>query len=105
MREISSSVMVEITAGETASFKVARSTQVQVQCGAVWLSRSLDAGDYFLFDGDVLTLRRGERLWLSADGVPAARLAFQVARAPVEHGLMGWAARARSVWQRNACTV
>jgi hypothetical protein len=106
MREISSSVAIEIGAGETASFKVARSTQVTVQCGVVWLSRSLDNVDYFLFSGDVLKLRRGERLWLSAEGVPSARLSFQVAPQPAAQGMAAWArARARSLWQRNVCTV
>lgn len=52
MREISSSITFEIQAGETVPMKVVRSTRLSV-CGApVWVARSNDVRDYFLFPGD-----------------------------------------------------
>ncbi|SDF78700.1 DUF2917 domain-containing protein [Paraburkholderia phenazinium] len=84
MREISSSVTFEIKAGETVPMKIARSTRLKVNCGAVWVTRSDDTEDYWLESGHTLRLRRGERLWLSVEGGPEAQVAFAVpARADV----------------------
>ncbi|MEW6343281.1 MAG: DUF2917 domain-containing protein [Paraburkholderia sp.] len=84
MREISSSITFEIRAGETVPMNIARSTRLTVSCGAVWVTRSDDTEDYWLEPGHTLRLRRGERLWLSVEGGPEARVAFAVpARAHV----------------------
>ncbi|MGU7781320.1 DUF2917 domain-containing protein [Burkholderia sp. PU8-34] len=87
MQEISSSVTFEIPPGETVPMKVQRSTRLTVQCGPVWATRSNDVDDYFLVDGETLKLRRGERLWLSAEGGQSACVAFSVARPPKEVAL------------------
>ncbi|RQR63665.1 DUF2917 domain-containing protein [Burkholderia sp. Bp9126] len=84
MQEISSSITFEIPPGETVPMKVQRSTRLTVQCGPVWATRSNDVDDYFLADGETLKLRRGERLWLSAEGGQSACVAFSVARPPKE---------------------
>ena len=78
MQEISSSVTFEIPSGETVPMKVQRSTRLTIYCGPVWATRSNDVDDYFLEPGETLHLRRGERLWLSAEGGQGARVAFLV---------------------------
>lgn len=84
MREISSSITFEIKSGETVPMKVARSTRLAVSGGAIWVTRSDDTEDYWLQPGHTLRLRRGERLWLSVESAPQARVAFAVpARADV----------------------
>ncbi len=95
MQEISSSITFELQPGETVPMKVARSTRLTVQCGPVWATRSNDIDDYFLMAGETLRLRRGERLWLSAEGGDSACVAFSVARPPKELAL-GSLARLRA---------
>jgi len=76
MREISSDITFEVLADQVASVRVARSTWLTVQCGAVWLTRSDDTADYWLEPGHTLRLRRGERLWIGAEGGRPAWVAF-----------------------------
>lgn len=76
MREISSDITFEVLADQVASVRVARSTRLKVQCGAVWLTRSDDTADYWLEPGNTLRLRRGERLWIGAEGGKPAWVAF-----------------------------
>ncbi|MEX3956490.1 DUF2917 domain-containing protein [Trinickia sp. EG282A] len=76
MREISSSVTFEIERGETIPVMIAHSTRLNVEGASVWVSRSNDVEDYWVLPGSSLTLRRGERLWLSVDGDGPARVAF-----------------------------
>ncbi|WP_144111128.1 DUF2917 domain-containing protein [Paraburkholderia sp. BCC1886] len=78
MREIFSSIAFEIRSGETIPMMVARSTKLVVRGGAVWVTRSDDIEDYWLQPGHVLRLRRGERLWLSAEGASPAKVSFTV---------------------------
>lgn len=89
MQEISSSITFEIPPGETVPMRVQRSTRLVVQCGPVWATRSNDVDDYFLADGETLKLRRGERLWLSAEGREGACVAFSVSLPPREVALGG----------------
>lgn len=93
MREISSNITFEIHAGETVPMKVVNSTRLTVHGGPVWVTRSDDVEDYWLEPGHTLRLRRGERLWLSVEGAPAARVAFAIPARPSER-LIDWAARA-----------
>ncbi|WP_321806797.1 DUF2917 domain-containing protein [Burkholderia sp. BCC1993] len=95
MQEISSSITFEIPAGETVPMRVQRSTRLTVQCGPVWATRSNDVEDYFLVDGETLRLRRGERLWLSAEGRQGAQVAFSVSR-PAGEVARGALARLRN---------
>ena len=76
MRQISSSITFEIAPGETLSMMVAHSTRLSIQGAPVWVTRSNDVEDYWLTPGRSLRLRPGERLWLSAEGGEAARVAF-----------------------------
>ena len=92
MREISSSIAFEIRNGETLSMKVARSTKMVVHGGAIWVTRSDDTEDYWLQPGNTLRLRRGERLWLSAEGTTHAKVAFSVPTRCDERAL-NWLAR------------
>jgi len=91
MREIYSDVTFEVPAGEVASVRVARSTKLVVREGVVWATRSDDTADYWLEAGHALQLRRGERLWLGAEG-DAARIAFEM---PARAGqrVLGWVGR------------
>jgi Protein of unknown function (DUF2917) len=92
MREISSSIAFEIRNGETIPMKVARSTKLVVRGGPVWVTRSDDIEDYWLEPGHTLHLRRGERLWLSAEGAGQARVIFSVPTRCDERAL-NWLAR------------
>jgi hypothetical protein len=91
MQEISSSITFEIQPGETVPMKVTRSTRLTVHGGPVWATRSNDVDDYFLAPGDTLRLRRGERLWLSAEGRDSACVAFSVSRPAKEAARTGFA--------------
>ncbi|HEY3599694.1 MAG TPA: DUF2917 domain-containing protein [Paraburkholderia sp.] len=92
MREIFSSVTFEISAGETVSMRVARSTRLTAQGGAIWVTRSDDVDDYWLEPGKTMRLRRGERLWLSVERGSQARVAFFVPTRADEKAL-NWFAR------------
>ena len=88
--------------------RVQRSTRLTVQCGPVWATRSNDVEDYFLVDGDTLKLRRGERLWLSAESGHGAHVAFSVSRPPAEVALSGLARlrnRVSALLHDGWCTV
>lgn len=106
MRQISSSVTFEIAPGETIPMMIAHSTRLSVHGAPVWVTRSNDVEDYWLAPGRSLRLRRGERLWLSAEGQRTACVAF-VAPLPVRsrftdvfQALSGWwAARFGGGWR------
>jgi hypothetical protein len=106
MQEISSSITFEINPGETVPMMVMKSTRLTVQGASMWVTRSNDTEDYWLEPGDCLRLRRGERLWLSAEGPRPASVAFWVAPR-AKDGLRDWLAgvgsrlglRMRSGWR------
>ncbi|MGN6650215.1 DUF2917 domain-containing protein [Trinickia sp.] len=96
MRQISSSITFEIAPGELLPMMVAHSTRLSVHGAPVWVTRSNDVEDYWLAPGHSLRLRPGERLWLSAEGANAARVAFV---APLSRtAMMTDVARALSDW-------
>jgi DUF2917 family protein len=97
MREISSSIAFEIRNGELLPLKVARSTKLTVRGGAIWVTRSDDTEDYWLQPGHTLRLRRGERLWLSAEGATHAKITFSVPTRCDERAL-NWLARIGERW-------
>ncbi|MCC8392122.1 DUF2917 domain-containing protein [Paraburkholderia sp. MMS20-SJTR3] len=97
MREISSSIAYEVGTGETLPLKVARSTKLTVRGGTVWLTRSDDIHDYWLQPGNTVHLRRGERLWLSAEGEHFAKVTFSVPTRYDERAL-NWLARLGERW-------
>lgn len=106
MREISSDVTFEVPADQVASVRVARSTRLTVHHGAVWITRSDDTADYWLEPGHTLRLRRGERLWIGAEGGQPAWVAFALpvsVREQVVDALMRAAVRvgvrARDGWR------
>ena len=101
MREIYSSIAFDIRSGETVPMRVTRSTRLKVSGGAVWVTRSDDTSDYWLSPGHTLRLRRGERLWLSVEGAPRARVAFSVPTRVNERALH-WLAR---VGERLVCRL
>jgi hypothetical protein len=90
MQEISSSITFEIQPSEIVPMIVSKSSRLTVQGACMWVTRSNDVEDYWLQPGDCLRLRRGERLWLSAEGAQVACLVFSVAppaKDGVRHGL------------------
>jgi hypothetical protein len=100
MREISTSVTFEINSGETVPMRVARSTRLTVNGATVWATRSNDTADYWLTPGDRLTLRHGERLWLSVDGGGTARVTFTIVPRADERALRWVSGRIERVVQR-----
>lgn len=92
MREISSSIWFEVGHGETVPLRVTNSTRLTVHGGAVWVTRSNDVEDYWLEPGKTLRLRRGERLWLSAEGGTHACVVFYVPKRANERAI-NWFAR------------
>ncbi|HEY4349773.1 MAG TPA: DUF2917 domain-containing protein [Paraburkholderia sp.] len=92
MREISSSIWFEVGNGETVPLRVTNSTRLTVHGGAVWVTRSDDVEDYWLEPGKTLRLRRGERLWLSAEGSTQAGVVFYVPKRANERAV-NWFAR------------
>ncbi|AJY41161.1 DUF2917 domain-containing protein [Burkholderia humptydooensis] len=108
MKEISSSITFEIQPGETVPMKVARSTRLTVRGAPVWATRSNDVHDYFLCAGETLKLRRGERLWLSADGETSACVSFSMIVPPQQaavSGIMRLAARFVALFRDGWRTV
>src|SRR5262245_38877754 len=92
MREISSSIWFEVGNRETVPLRVTNSTRLTVHGGAVWVTRSDDVEDYWLEPGKTLRLRRGDRLWLSAEGSTHACVAFFVPTRANERAI-NWFAR------------
>ncbi len=82
MKEIFSTVAFELSSGERAAIRVLRGEALKVSGERLWITRSNDEVDYFLYDGDVLALRPNETLWLSVDGPRDARLTFTFAEGP-----------------------
>jgi hypothetical protein len=74
MNEIYSTIAFELAAGERIGIRVRRGEALRVSGERLWITRSNDQADYFLHDGDTLALRPSETLWLSVDGLGAARL-------------------------------
>lgn len=79
MKEIFSTVAFELQAGERVGIRVRRGQELTVSGARLWLTRSNDDVDYFLFNGDALSLRPRETLWISVDDDQAARLVFTLA--------------------------
>ncbi len=79
MKEIFSTVAFELSSGERIAIRVLRGEALKVSGERLWLTRSNDDVDYFLYDGEVLALRPNETLWLSVDGPRDARLTFTFA--------------------------
>jgi hypothetical protein len=92
MREISSSIWFEVSAGETVPLRVTNSTRLTVHGGSVWVTRSNDVEDYWLEPGKTLRLRRGERLWVSTERGAQAQLVFFVPKRANERAI-NWFAR------------
>ncbi len=108
MREISSSITFEIEPGETIPVMIANSTRLNVEGASVWVSRSDDVEDYWVLPGSSLTLRRGERLWMSVDGDRPARVAFHgplAARERVRGAFAALAERLGMHWRGGLRTV
>ncbi len=79
MKEIFSTVAFELSPGERIAISVRRGEALRVSGERVWVTRSNDAVDYFLHDGDALSLRADETLWLSVDGLGTSRVTFALA--------------------------
>jgi Protein of unknown function (DUF2917) len=49
-------------------------SEIRSNNARVWLTRERDERDYWLLPGESVQVRRGERIWLSAEGSVAAEL-------------------------------
>ena len=77
MREVRT---FEIEYGEPAAhLRVARPLIVEVEFGRLWLTIEGDAEDYMLDAGQTMSLPRGARAWVGAEGGDA-RLSVAMAR-------------------------
>lgn len=72
--------------GQTVSWRVLADSELCVGKARVWVTRVFSPYDYWLQTGDVLRLKRGERIWLSTDANVLAEIsltsAYAVARRP-----------------------
>ncbi|ASL48822.1 hypothetical protein bAD24_p00595 (plasmid) [Burkholderia sp. AD24] len=56
-----------IAGGTTGSHRLSADSEFSVDVGHVWLTRIFPPYEYRVQPGDVIRLRRGERIWLVAD--------------------------------------
>jgi hypothetical protein len=89
MKEIYSTIAFELEAGERIGIRVLRGEALRVEGERLWVTRSNDEADYFLEDGETLPLRPSETLWLSVDGLRAARLTVML-KAGTRGKLVNW---------------
>ncbi|WP_158601839.1 DUF2917 domain-containing protein [Pararobbsia silviterrae] len=96
MKEIFSTVAFDLQPGERVGVRVRRGLALAVTGERVWLTRSNEAVDYFVHDGESLSLRPHETLWISVDGERATQLVFTLA-AGTGSRVADWGV---GVWQR-----
>ncbi|MFT4506015.1 DUF2917 domain-containing protein [Caballeronia sp. 15711] len=56
-----------IVRGTAASHRLSADSELSVDVGHVWLTRIFSPYEYRVQPGDVIRLRRGERIWLNTD--------------------------------------
>lgn len=60
-------ICFSIAGGTTGSHRLSADSEFSVDVGHVWLTRIFLPYEYRVQPGDVIGLRRGERIWLIAD--------------------------------------
>ncbi|WGS44289.1 DUF2917 domain-containing protein [Burkholderia sp. JSH-S8] len=53
---------------KTLTWRARHDAELRVHDATLWLTRVGSVDDYWMQPGDVLRLRRGDRIWLSTDG-------------------------------------
>lgn len=99
IKEIFSTITFEVEPAKATALRVGNSRILHIEAGTVWLTRSGDAGDYWLAAGTVLALHAGEILWLSAEQGQPARVVF---RRPARRASRTLRWLARRLWHRVA---
>lgn len=60
-------IHLSIEPRQTVSWRVAARSEIRAQGSRVWMTRACSPYDYWLQASDVVRVKRGERVWLSAD--------------------------------------
>lgn len=81
--------------GQTVSWRVLADSELCVANARVWVTRIFLPYDYWLQTGDVLRLKRGERIWLSTDANVLAEISLTSAYAVARRPLFKWIERLR----------
>jgi Protein of unknown function (DUF2917) len=61
-------VHLELQPGQTVSWRVVADSEIRAHGSRIWLTRVGFPYDYWMQPGDVLRVKRGERVWISSDG-------------------------------------
>ncbi|WP_323120034.1 DUF2917 domain-containing protein [Burkholderia alba] len=81
--------------GATLTWRAPSRAEIRTCGSRVWLTRSNSVDDYWMQPGDVVRLRRGERIWLSTDGPGTAEASITTAYTRRRNTLLGWFSRLR----------
>jgi hypothetical protein len=73
---------LQLAAGELHRWRSARTVELQVLAGRVWVTQSGDEDDHFLAAGDTLALRRGALALIEAESGANLRLFAAAAALP-----------------------
>jgi Protein of unknown function (DUF2917) len=87
-------IYVTLAPKGVAAWRMRTHTELRAHSSEVWLTREGHLDDYWLRSGDVVLLKRGERIWLSTDG-DAAQITFACQYINPRRGLRRWLGRVR----------
>lgn len=79
-----------VAPGATFAWRAPNHAEIRSLDELVWLTRARNAGDYWIGPGQVVRVRRGERIWISTDGPQGAEVSITM-RYP--KATRGWLAR------------
>lgn len=63
----------------TLTWRAPRDAEIRAHRAALWLTRPPSVDDFWMQPGDVLQIRRGERIWFSTDGDAPAEASITTA--------------------------
>lgn len=69
-------IRLTVRSGQAMSWRIGGDSELRVGNTRVWVTRLFSPYDHWLQSGDVLRLKRGERIWLSVDGDVAAHVSL-----------------------------
>ncbi|WP_233799583.1 DUF2917 domain-containing protein [Paraburkholderia sp. HP33-1] len=61
-------IHLAVPVGTTITWRARADSEVRVCESRIWLTRVGSPYDYWMQPGDILRLKHGERIWISADG-------------------------------------
>jgi hypothetical protein len=87
-----------VTPGATLTWRAPNHAEIRTHDALVWLTRSHNAGDYWMKPGEMIRVQRGERVWISTDSPQSAEISITTRYTPVRPG---WFARCRTWFARR----